>query len=742
MRKYFFILLVLGFTSANAQEREQKTDTVKKDSLISLHFLDEVKVSTRKKIIERKVDRTIINIAQLANVAGIDVLDLLGKLPGLRVTDDGNINLMGKGVTVYVDGKLTYLSGNDLAAYLKSMPVDLLDKIELMPNPSAKYDAAGSGGVVNIITKKNKQEGYNIGAAANLGKGFYRKANGSVNMNYRQGKFNFFGNAGVGAPKDFENSSSTRRFLTSQGFPISTLSQENEITYTRYNSNLKLGADYYLNTKTTMGIIMNAANNTVEERGHNTNLRFSRFIYPDSSVISINNVNNRFRNKLLNLNITHQFDSLGSELSVDMDYGKYRTQIDQVFSNSTFSDIGLPTNNTRISGMLPRDITIYSAKADFSYPSKKGIAFNSGIKISKVATDNKAEYFKGKIGGEQPDSERSNHFRYHEIISAAYMEGYQELGEFAFKVGLRIEDTQANGHQLGNSIMPDSTFNRKYANLFPSLFISFKPDKENKHQFFLNFGRRIGRPGYDKLNPFLTLVQRYNHVSGNPFLQPDFTNNFELSHVFKEQLNTVAYYSDLSNISGQVIRTYGDVYVQRPENTGSLQITGLMITYNKDIFKWWNADLSVNPERIHMNVLLDSKRVDTTYYAHSLNWFNRLTIGKNCTAELVLNWGGRTFSGQNTTKGIAALRAGIRKQFFKGKATIGVSASDLFYSAITQGQVINVAGSDGIYRNRKDSRTVMLSLSYKMSRNAKDTKRPRDRNGARDEQNRVQTSPY
>jgi outer membrane receptor protein involved in Fe transport len=212
---FITLLIFTGGLTAIAQDKNQPTDTLKKDTLTKI--LKEVTITSRKKMIERKIDRTIVNVAGFITTAGTDALDLLGRLPGLRVTDDGNVNLMGKGATIYVDGKPTYLSGNDLAAYLKSLPTDLLDKIELMPNPPAKYDAAGSGGIINIITKKNKQAGYNASVAANAGTGVYRKINGSLNMNYRVKKLNLFANAGAGSPKDFENASATRRFLNPDG---------------------------------------------------------------------------------------------------------------------------------------------------------------------------------------------------------------------------------------------------------------------------------------------------------------------------------------------------------------------------------------------------------------------------------------------------------------------------------------------------------------------------------------------
>jgi len=737
MRKYFLLMMCTVCFAVNAQDKKQPTDTAKKDTVTDEKLLKEVNINTRKKMIERKIDRTVVNVSVFATAAGTDAMELLGRLPGLRATDDGNINLMGKGATIYVDGKPTYLSGTDLVAYLKSLPTDLLDKIELMPNPPAKYDAAGSGGVINIITKKNKQPGYNASVSANAGTGVYRKVNGSLNMNYRVGKLNLFANAGAGSPKDFENASALRRFLNADGSAASILEQESEIAYTRNTGNVKLGADYYLNKKTTVGVIWTTNRNSLLERGDNRNLMRSGAYQLDSVIYSANDANSKFRNNLLNVNMVHLFDSLGTEWSIDLDYGKYQTQIEQIFGNRTFSPQDVLLNSQRIRGTLPRKIGIYSAKTDLSLPLKYGLKLNTGLKMSKVSTDNKADYFTGDGASEQPDYNRSNTFLYNESIAAAYLEGYKEFKRFGVKAGLRAERAASEGHQLGNALAADSSFNRTYLNVFPTLFVSFKPDSANRNQFFFNYGRRIGRPGYDKLNPFLSLVQRYNQVAGNPFLRPDFTNTFELTHVFKEQLNTIVYYSELSNISSDVINPVGDVYVRRPVNTGNIRITGAMVTYNRDIFKWWNADFSVNPERVHMDVLLDGKRVDTVYFAHSFNWFNRFTLSKDCSAEVVMNWGGRSFSGQNTSSGTAALRAGIKQQMFKGNASLGLSGSDLFYSVRTRGRVLNVTGSDGSYRNRKDSRSVMLSFSYRISRNAKDNKRLRDRNGARDEQNRV-----
>lgn len=716
-----FLLLCLIATSSLAQTTDLK----------------EVKITTRKKAIERKIDRTVVNVDGLINVAGTNAFELLGRLPGLRVTEEGTINLMGKGATVYIDGKLTYLSGADLMSYLKTMGTDQLDKVELIPNPPARYDAAGSGGVINILTKKSKQEGFNTGITLNGGKGIYRKVNGSFNFNYRINKLNLFTNVGAGNPKDFQNSSATRSFKNETGSLTSILEQQGEILYNRHNSNVKVGVDYYLNKRTTIGFIFNGLRNRVNEHGGIENLMMNGNRELDSMVNSSHSVNNLFRNGTMNLNMLHQFDSTGTELSMDVDYTHYNSTNNQLFGNNSYNASGQALGLERIRGDLPRTIDIFSARADYSFSLKNNYKLSAGLKSSFIKTDNHANYFSGAAELEQPDYNRTNAFLYRENINALYVEGYREFGKLGVKVGLRTEHTSSKGDQLGNIQKSDSSFVRNYFNAFPSFFLSYKPDSTNQNQFFLSYGKRINRPAYDQLNPFLMVVQKYNQESGNPFLSPEFTNNIQLTHVFKDKLTTNVYYSFMSNTSSPVIKAINDVYIKRPENVGSVIITGLMLSYNQDIFKWWNADFMVNPERVHLQSEFNGITVDTAVVMQSFNWYNRFSLGKTWSAELAFDWGGRNYSNQVTTFGIGGIRAGVKKQLFSGNGSIGVNGSDLFYSAIRKGSIHNVVGSSATFRNRQDTRTVILSFSYRISKNAKNNKRLRDRNGAWDEQNRI-----
>lgn len=345
------------------------------------NLLKVVTVNAKKPFIERKIDRTIVNIDGFIGNAGNNTFDILGRLPGLRVTEEGGINLLGKGATVYIDGRLTYLSGADLPAYLKSLPSDQLDKVELIPNPPAKYDAAGSGGIINIITKKNRQLGFNGGVNLNLGQGVYSKANGSVNFNYRINKINLFTNIGYGAPKEFQITSGTRRYLDEHGAPYSILDQESFIKYDRKNANIKLGMDYYLSKKTTIGVIFNGVSRTGEERCINENGMYNGGYKLDSTVFSRNNVDDKWRNGTVNLNMVHRFDSTGQELSVDLDYAYYKSHSEQGFENNSYNFSKVFLNRDFLRGDLPRTIKIYSAKVDYSLPFKKWVETGYGVEI-------------------------------------------------------------------------------------------------------------------------------------------------------------------------------------------------------------------------------------------------------------------------------------------------------------------------------------------------------------------------
>jgi outer membrane receptor protein involved in Fe transport len=696
-----------------------------------------VTVRGKRSFIERRIDRTVVNVDGAITNLGINTFDVLGKLPGLRLTEEGNISLLGKGVTVYVDGRPTYLSNADLWGYLKSLPADQLDKIELMPNPPARYDAAGTGGIINIITKKNKQQGFNAGLSLNYAQGVYSKPSGSLNINYRVNKVNLFSNIGYGVFETFRDISGTRTYKDEQDVVNAMMQQESFIKNIHKSGTVKLGMDYYLNKKTTLGIIFNGAYRPATERGNNWNRVFNPANMLDSTVYSQNNSDNTWRNGTVNVNMVHQFDSTGKELSIDIDVAHYNMENEQSFENNTFDAGNNWKNRDLLTGDLPRTIDIYSAKLDYNFSLKNGIKIGTGVKTSFVKTDNRANYFTEIGGVKYPDYTRTNSFLYDENINAFYLEGYKEYKRFGIKAGIRLEQTNAKGRQLGNVMQKDSSFTRDYVNAFPTFFFSYKFDTTNTNQLFINYGRRIRRPSYDQLNPFLSLIQKYYQEAGNPYLSPEFANTVEVTHVYKERLTTNAYYSYVSNNFNGVVDVVDDVYISRPGNIGRVGILGIMLSFNKDVTKWWNADMSFNPERTHLKSVFNGISVDSSFFIASFNLFNRFNFKNDWSAELAFNWGSRSYTGQYVNKGIAAMSAGVKKQLFSNMGSIGLNVSDIFYSAIRRGEIVKVPRSEATFREPGDTRVVTLSFNYRFGKNLNKTKNPRDRSGVYEEQNRV-----
>src|ERR1700722_17606735 len=314
-----------------------------------------VAVVGKRPPIEQKADRTIINVDASPSNAGSTAMDVLEKAPGVTLDKDDNISLKGKqGVTVMIDGKPTYLSATQLANYLKSLPASAIDALEIMTNPSAKYDAAGNSGIINIKTKKNKAKGFNGSVTLTHTQGVYPKPSGSINLNYRTGKFNFFLNAGYSHWEGFQDLDINRNYLDQSGkFITSIFTQHTNMKFTNPEMNLKVGADFYLSKRTTIGFVARGFRNTEDDRSQSTIFLKSPNQTIDSIVYSPSTNNGLWKNGALNLNFRHQFDSLGTEITADADYIKYKSGSNQYFDNITYDPSWNEKGETVLTGNLP-----------------------------------------------------------------------------------------------------------------------------------------------------------------------------------------------------------------------------------------------------------------------------------------------------------------------------------------------------------------------------------------------------
>lgn len=425
--------------------------------------LKEVAIRGKKSYIEQKIDRTIVNVNALISNTGNNALEVLEKAPGVHVDADGNITFKGKsGVLIMIDNKPTYLSGTNLSTYLRSLPSSSLDQIELMDNPPAKYDAAGNEGVINIKTKKNTIKGFNALLAGSYSQGYYARTNESVNLNYRVNKINLFTNASFNYNRNFRTLQIDRNYFDANGNLSSTFKDISYFRPTNNNTNLKFGIDYYLSSKTTWGIVFTGGPSYTHDNSPAYASLYNKNNTLDSTITTLSTSKNEFTNRGINLNYTHQLDNAGRELTFDLDYIRNVFGRDQTLINNTYNLNSTLLTSQTLTNNLPGSINIYSAKADYSKPLKKKAKFEVGIKSSFVNTDNAANYFNVINNINTVDYNFTNNFLYKENINAAYTNFNKSFKRFELQTGLRLENTNGIGHQLGNVQKPDSSFINHY----------------------------------------------------------------------------------------------------------------------------------------------------------------------------------------------------------------------------------------------------------------------------------------
>ena len=724
--------------------------TIKNDEIVSagvLKLIENIKtlkgvtVSLNKPFIERKIDRTIINVDASISNAGATALEILEKAPGVSVDKDGNVSLKGKaGVMIMLDGRPTYLSADQLSNLLKNMPSSNIDQIEIMTNPSAKYDAAGNSGIINIKTKKNKMKGMNGNISASILQSRYTQTNNSINLNYRTGKINLFGNYGYSYRERYQDTRIIRKFSDSSTKEIQTIFDQNRIANNSWQvHNLKAGMDFFAKKKTTLGVVFSGYLNPSDYLSRNqTNLNNSNN-KTDSIVVSDNTNKEKSSNFSTNFNMRHVFDSSGKEFTVDLDYLNYYQITDQILaSNYYFPDFTHFAPFSQLIGTLPSKVRIYSAKTDFTFPLKNNAKIETGLKSSYVTTDNDALYQDSTSSGYVTDNGKTNHFIYKENINAGYVNYSRQIKKWGMQAGLRAENTNAKGNQLGNSSRPDSSFTKNYINLFPTVYLSYQADKKNT--FSVNYGRRIDRPDYDDLNPFYYFIDEYTYEVGNTLLQPQYSDNIELSHTYKGFLSTTINYSKIHNVFTDVLKqiTSERKTYQTKENLASKENYGLAVSANFPVTSFWNTNLYANVSHDTYYGVIGNGVLDVANTSFMANMSNELKFKKGWSAELSGFYRSKGIEGQIVMDPMWRLDAGLQKSVLKNKGSLKLSIRDIFNSQRFTGRVdyqdINV-----YIQNTNYNRTASLTFIYRFGKPIKNQNQHRT-GGASDEQSRVKTS--
>ena len=694
----------------------QKTGIILPDILLqeaAAKELTAVSVTANKPFTEQKIDRTVVNVDALISNTGTSALEVLEKTPGVLVDENGAITFKGKpGVLILIDDKPTYLSATDLAAYLRSLPSSALDKIELMDNPPAKYDAAGNAGVINIKTKKSKAKGFNGSIAASYGQAYYWRTNESINLNYYTGKINLFANLGYNINNGARKLEISRTYLTPSGTVSSVFKQDNYFTPIGEGPNYKIGFDYYLTPKTTWGLVY------TESSWHRTEYRPTySYLHNgsgklDSSILASSNTNYHFKKRGINLNYTHKFDSLGKMLSFDMDYINYRSNNEQTFLNTVYMPNGSETSSQNILAILPSAISIYAAKADYSQPLPGKAKFEAGLKSSYVTSDNEANYFNINNGVRSIDYNNTNHFIYKENINAAYVSLNKEYKRLTLQTGFRLENTNGNGHQLGNVIKPDSAFTKHYTNLFTTVYLSYKLDSAGNNLLNLSYGRRIDRPNYQDLNPFLFILDKFSYFAGNPFLRPQFSNEYKLSYTHKNKFTIAAFYSHVSDVQIETIEQNGSSFISRNGNIGEYSFGSISLEATLRPAKWWTVNIYVEADYNNYKGELYSGFINSkaTWVYGTAN--NQFTLGNGWTAELSGFYCGPRSNAQFDKIPFGQVNPAIQKKIWNNKGSIKLSGRDIFNTNTSAGNITNIPNLLATYRNYFYNQSFTIGFTY------------------------------
>lgn len=718
---YTVKISILGFKelSKNIElKRSVDLGTIKLTS--ESEQLEEVVIKTEKPMVQVLPDKTVFNVQNTINAAGDSGFDLLRKAPGIIVDNNDNVIVEGKtGVLFYIDGKPSVLRGEDLTNFLKTLQSSDIESLEIITQPSSKYDAEGNAGIVNIVLKRDKSLGINGTIGSGFTYGDFARYNNSVSFNNRNKKTSFYGTFSnrVGNSFDFIN------LFRTQNDTIFDARTETQ----RYNNgtNARFGFDYYLNKKSTFGVIVSGNfNDGIIESDSRTPITAVGDINPYQVLVAESNTRTNFSNLYGNINYKYS-DKEGYSFNVDVDFGRYSSDRTNLQPNAYFDGDENNVVTEVINFMItPITIDLLTAKADYEQNFLKG-KLGFGVKYSKINTENQFDFFNRENGQDIIDLNRTNNFQYDEQVNAAYVNFNRKFKKISFQAGLRVEQTSSDGILTSEVANNNDRVKRNYTDWFPSGGITFQANQNNS--LALNYSRRIQRPNYQSLNPFVYNIDELSFSQGNPFLQPQYTDNIRLSHTYKYTLTTSLSYSFISDFSAQVTEaiegTNQSVLIAR--NVANQRIVNIGVSYPTRFAKWWNVYFSVNAFRSMFEATNEDfnpiSRNSLSFYAQ-----NTFKLPSKWTGE-ISGWysSPSIWGGTYETRSLGSLNLAVQKKFFDDKMTLRVAVNDVLFTSPWAGDTrfgnVSILGNGG-----NDSRQFRVNLTYNFGRSEIKKARSRD----------------
>lgn len=725
----------IGFVTYTSEEFELEPGLNKNFGTLEIEeeltALDEVTVQSSRPDVIIEADRTIVNIEGTVLAEGNTALDVIGRSPGVYVDADGNINLNGRsGVIVLLDDRQTYMSAEDLTNFLRAMPADNIKSIEVISNPPAKFDAEGAAGVLNIKLKKNTYNGTNGNLqAGNQYNGLWAPFGGAT-INVKRGKWTT--NASLNYNEWARNTDLDilRRFQLENG--ISNFDQTARLKLIRKNIFFSGVADYQIDVKHSVGINVQASDQNGTEDGNS----LTNISNPGSSDINfleaINDSESGSRRLFTNLHYVGNLDTLGTKLSADVDYTLMEASSLGLLNNQYWiNEEDTNISRDRILTGNEMDYSILTAKADFTKPFGKGKTLETGIKGSWVKSDNVLDLQKSEEEEPYTPDPNSNHFIYHENVLAAYASYKSPISEkIDFQLGLRAEYADIKG----NSVTSNQVNTQEYLDLFPSFYLSHKVS--DKYSINYNVNRRITRPYYRWLNPFVFYIDPLTTEEGNPNLKPQYANNFEMSHVIKGTYQFTLGYSRTSNIFNQVMTQDEETRksVIRMENYDKGENLSLRMMVPVEIAKWWNTSNMIQLYNSRYKSMLGTEMFDVSQFSYMLRTQHNITLPKGFKMEMVGMYLSPFVEGQFKINGFGWVDAGVTKSFKDDKFSLTVNGTDLLRTQKIKGN-INFDKINTDIRQYNNQQGVKVTLRWKFSQG--ENFKVSERSGSTEERDRL-----
>lgn len=695
-------------------------------------MLKEVSVTAQKPLIEKKIDRVVVNVENSVIAKGNTALEILQSAPGVAESKDGNLSLRGKeGTMVLINDKPTYLSAADLAELLRNTPGTNVHAIELITNPPAKYEAQGTGGIINIKMKTNKTLGFNGTVNAMGGYGKYYKWNTGVTVNFRTKKTNLSVNYITSGNQRFNDQTVERTNINKD--LITRFDQEADrvrrIGYNHFNVSM----EYFPNDRSTFRIFADGSFINATQTLYN-NTRISRETgKPDSSYESVAPLKSDYGDYRYGASYEYKLDTTGSTLGLDFNAGRFDSREVTQYNNAYYLPDRKPlrqADTLRISS--PVRIDIYSFNTDYSRPwlDRKHV-LDAGMKVTYIKTNNNFGYDSLRNGTFFP-TVFSNHFIYRENVNAGYVNYNFKGDKTAIQAGLRVEQTNSEG------ISPDAGegVKRHYIDFFPSAFIDRKLSAVSTLN--LAYSRRIDRPSYEDLNPFVYFLDQFTFSQGNPYLKPQYSNSFELNYTLLDTYNASVSYVRVGQVMSEVVKTdpVSKTLVFSFDNLAREDIFSFALTLPVSITPWWSGLVFFNANLNHIvtpdfdGVPLDARRA-----SYNFNVNQTINIDKATKCEVTFGYQSPYITGTVFyNKPQYGLDFGVSRTISR-HFSASLSVKDILYTRARYFTSL-LPNQQYQYHQRLETRIARLTLTYKFG-NSKIPKAKNNSSASEKEMNRI-----